>query len=177
MIEQLKSKICHILGKKITQTDDVTIKGIDFPCYMLEQLHSDEWIGTNLIHACLTMSDKMSIVRFGQCVSLDIVDAVRSKPHRKPFQQWAKNIREWKKFSTVPLVYFCPLIHNGIHFSLLEINELDKKIYHYDSITPRHVIAGDADNPTRVCEAALSEFGDLKFVYEEAVSDYYLLVL
>jgi hypothetical protein len=177
MIDELKSKICQILGKEMTQTDDVTIKGTDFPCYMLEQLYSDEWIGTNLIHACLTMSDKMSVIRFGQCVSLDVVDRVRSKPHRRPFQQWAKNISEWKKSSTVSLVYFCPLIHNGIHFSLLEINELDKKIYHYDSMAPAHVIAGDADNPTRVCEAALSEFGDLKFVYEEAVSDYYMLVL
>ena len=65
MIDQLKSKICQILGKEMTQTDDVTIKGTDFPCYMLEQLYSDEWIGTNLIHACLTMSDKMSVVRFG----------------------------------------------------------------------------------------------------------------
>jgi Ulp1 protease family, C-terminal catalytic domain len=177
MIDQLKTKICQILGKEMTQTDDVTIKGIDFPCYMLEQLYSDEWIGTNLIHACLTMSDKISVVRFCQCISLDIVDTVKSKPHRRPFQQLARKISEWKESSAAPLVYFCPLIHNGIHFSLLEINELDKKIYHYDSMAPAHVIAGNTDKPTRVCEAALSEFGDLKFVYEEAVSDYYILVL
>jgi len=177
MIDRLKSKICQILGKEMTQTDDVTIRGIDFPCYMLEQLYNDEWIGTNLIHACLTMSDKMSVIRFGQCISLDIVDTVKSRPHRRPFQQWAKKVSEWKESSTVPLVYFCPLIHNGIHFSLLEINELDKKIHHYDSMAPAHVIAGDADKPTRVCEAALSEFDDMKLVYEEAVSDKYLSVL
>jgi hypothetical protein len=54
-IDKLKSKICQILGKEMTQTDEVTIKGIDFPCSMFEQLYSDEWIGTNLIHACLNV--------------------------------------------------------------------------------------------------------------------------
>jgi len=167
-IDQLKSKICEVLGKEMTPTDDVTIKGIDFPCSMLEQLYSGEWIGTNLIHACLTMSNETSVVKFSQCVSLDVVNAARSKPHRRPFELWAKKISEWKESSTDPLVYFCPLLHDGTHFSLLEINDLDKKICHYDSMAPAHVIAGDVDNPTRVCEAALAEFGDLKFVYEEA---------
>jgi len=161
----------------MTQTDEVTIKGIDFSCSRLEQLYSDEWIGTDLINACLAMSDKTSAVRFGQDVSLDVVDKVRSKPHSRPFQLLPKKISEWKKSSTGPLVYFWPLIHNGNHFSLLEINELDEKIYHYDSLAPVHVIAGVVDNPTRVCKAARAEFGHLKFVYEEAVSDHYITML
>lgn len=52
-----------------------------------------------------------------------------------------------------------------------------RKSTHYDSIAPAYVIAGDSDNPTRVCEATCTEFSDLKFMYEEAVSDYYISVL
>jgi hypothetical protein len=44
-------------------------------------------------------------------------------------------------------------------------------------MAPAHIIAGDVDNPTRVYEAARAEFDDLKFVYEEAVGDYYITIL
>jgi hypothetical protein len=70
-------------------------------------------------------------------------------------------------------VYFCPLIYNGIHFSLLEINELNKKIYYYDFMAPKHIIAGYPDNSIKVCKVACTEFNDLKFVYDKAINNYY----
>jgi hypothetical protein len=39
-------------------------------------------------------------------------------------------------------VYFCPLNSNNNHFTLLEINEREKKIYYYNSMADQGVIDG-----------------------------------
>jgi hypothetical protein len=159
-VDHLTSDICTTLGKLgVTDADDVTIKGIDFSCSMFQQLRSDILIGTNLIHACLTMSDKLPFVRFGQCISLDEVSKRKIRPIHTPFNLWAKKIEEWRRESKDrPLVYFCPLLSNGNHFSLLEINEIERMIHHYDSMASEAIInsiVGDKSQPTRVCEKVL----------------------
>jgi Ulp1 protease family, C-terminal catalytic domain len=40
------------------------------------------------------------------------------------------------------LVHFCPLNVNSNHFTLLEINERERVIYHYDSMASQGVING-----------------------------------
>jgi hypothetical protein len=39
-------------------------------------------------------------------------------------------------------VYFCPLSINNNHFTLLEINEREKKIYRYNSMVGQDIIDG-----------------------------------
>jgi hypothetical protein len=39
-------------------------------------------------------------------------------------------------------VYFCPLSINNNHFTLLEINEREKKIYRYNSMAGQDIIDG-----------------------------------
>jgi hypothetical protein len=59
---------------------------------------------------------------------------------------WRKKIESFKReaqdenSAAVPLVYFCPLNLNDNHFTLLDINEQNKKIYHYDSMADEGVI-------------------------------------
>jgi hypothetical protein len=48
----------------------------------------------------------------------------------------------WENGASIPLVYFCPLNLNDNHFTLLEINEQDEKIYHYNSMADEGVING-----------------------------------
>jgi len=47
------------------------------------------------------------------------------------------------------LVHFRPLYQNLNHFTLLEINDREKQIRHYDSMAGKDVIEGTA-KPTRV---------------------------
>lgn len=42
------------------------------------------------------------------------------------------------------MVHFRPLNHNDNHFTLLEINEREEKIRHYDSMADKDVIEGTA---------------------------------
>jgi hypothetical protein len=67
----------------------------------------------------------------------------------------------------ISLVYFCPLNHNK-HFTLLEINEREKAIRHYDSMADPAVIKGE--KTTRISTLVEKEFGGLNFSYSEAVS-------
>jgi hypothetical protein len=62
------------------------------------------------------------------------------------------------------LVFFCPINHQNNHYSLLEINKLERKIRHFD------LLAG------RACQDWVSsliekEFADLNYLYKEAVSN------
>jgi hypothetical protein len=41
-------------------------------------------------------------------------------------------------------VYFGPLNSNNNHFTLLEINEREQKIYHYDSMASQGIVDGRA---------------------------------
>jgi hypothetical protein len=159
-IDQLKRDICTALGKpEVTDADDVTINGTDFSCSMFEQLRSNMLFGTNLIHACLIMSDKLPFVRFGRCISLHEVSKRKIWPIHGPFIPWAKKIDDWRRESrNRPLAYFCPLLSNGNHFSLLEINEIERKILHYDSMASEAIInstLGDKSQRTKVCEKVL----------------------
>ena len=49
----------------------------------------------------------------------------------------------------IPSYIFCPLNINGNHFTLLEINERESVIYHYDSKADQGIIDGRAKQ-TRV---------------------------
>jgi hypothetical protein len=60
------------------------------------------------------------------------------------------------------LVYFYPVNHQNNHYSLLEINEPERKIRHFDSLAERA-------RQDRVSSLIKKEFAGLKYSYEEAV--------
>jgi hypothetical protein len=66
------------------------------------------------------------------------------------------------------LVYFRPINSRNNHFTLLEINEREKVIRHYDSDAAPEVIKGDKG--TRISDLVKKDFGGLKFSYSETVS-------
>jgi hypothetical protein len=47
-------------------------------------------------------------------------------------------------WDAVRLIYFRPLNHNNNHFTLLEINEREEKIRHYNLMADRGVIESTA---------------------------------
>jgi hypothetical protein len=62
-----------------------------------------------------------------------------------PLAGWRKTIEKFRSEGQgqgIRLVYFCPLNSNNNHFTLLEINEREEKIYHYDSMVSQGIIDG-----------------------------------
>ena len=67
------------------------------------------------------------------------------KPIPRPLKRWRQTIEKaQKEHGQNTLVFVCPLHTNGNHFSLLEINDRERKIYHYDSRADPRVIDGRA---------------------------------
>ena len=150
-VEQLKADICTKVLRKsdLGEDDTVTINGTEFGCNMLDRLRHGEKLNAWLLLACAKISDKPSFVRYGYSVPLQEPfgkrNGIRDIP--RPFESWRKNVDSWSKANkvhgtAVPLVYFCPLTRSSNHFTLLEINERDEKIYHYDSGADEDVIGG-----------------------------------
>lgn len=149
-MDQLMDRIRELLGKEFTDADDITISGKDFPCRMFRQLYAGDWFGTELIDACLTMSDKLPFMRFSFCIQLDH----GTRPLKAPFQVWGERVNEWRsKANGQRLAYLSPLIHNGNHFSLLEINEIERKIFHYDSLASQN--STSTAEPSKLQQAVL----------------------
>jgi hypothetical protein len=74
----------------------------------------------------------------------------RMKPVKRPLAGWIRkttDLRDKAKDTfgdAVRLVHFRPLNHNNNHFTLLEINEREEKIRHYNSMADKGVIEGTA---------------------------------
>jgi hypothetical protein len=97
-----------------------------------------------IIAAAMELTDKPSCVRYGLSVPLDQHEDDIVVPHTKPFGLWRKKVDNYRREveHNVRLVYFCPLNLDTDHFTLLEINEPLKTIYHYNSMAGHDVISG-----------------------------------
>jgi len=86
------------------------------------------------IAAAMELTDKPSCVRYGLSVPLHDDKSVR--PITNPFGLWRRKIDEYRRNadSDEKLVYFCPLNLDANHFTLLEVNEQNRMILHYDSM-------------------------------------------
>jgi hypothetical protein len=149
-----------VLGKRKLEDDDsVTVDGgVELSCNIFNKLHKGEWFDAWLLMTGMKMSDKPFFVRYGYSVPLDQFERFNRSGTRRvsrPLAGWRKKI---EKFSSevqtqqrqdIRLMYFCPLNSNASHFTLLEINERESKIYYYDSMASKDVING-SEKPTRV---------------------------
>ncbi|KAK4233952.1 hypothetical protein C8A03DRAFT_38303 [Achaetomium macrosporum] len=170
-IDRLVEKVRDLLGKQeFGEYDYIMINGeVNFPCDSLHRLRPGRWLDMWSIAAAMEMTDKHRSVRYGLSVDLDEVKEDGVVPKLRPLGLWRKKVDQYrKKAAGVPLIYLCPLNLNANHFTLLEINEQVKMIYHYDSMANRRIIQRKTKT-SRVRQVVEEEFGYLGSGYEEAV--------
>ncbi|KAJ9503197.1 hypothetical protein H2202_001351 [Exophiala xenobiotica] len=189
LIEDVSTKV---LGKrKFEDVDIVAVNNIPVTCDTFDGLRYGEWLNDNMINLAMNISDKPDFVRHGFSVPLDEGGRTRTtRPIDRPLAAWARGINRLREKersgfeSTTPLVYFCPLNHYGAHFTLLEINDQEKVIRHYDSRADQATIDGGGKQTrvarlvevrsslmlrtTEVLTRMQEEFADLKYAYIEA---------
>ncbi|RHZ45973.1 uncharacterized protein CDV56_104172 [Aspergillus thermomutatus] len=177
LIERVSTKL---FSKTMLGDDDtVTVNGsVELSCDIFQRLRRDEWLDTWTIIAGMQISDKPAFIRHIESVPLDemIGRSGRPKQIKQPLAGLAKKIEKYRSeakeiFGTgTCLVYFCPINHRNNHFTLLEINEREKVIRHYDSMADPAVVKGDKG--TRISDLVKEEFGRLKYSYSEANMDH-----
>jgi hypothetical protein len=99
-----------------------------------------------MVFAGIQMSDKPCFVNYGQSIPLG---RTGMRHTHRPLAGWRKTIESLPQHRQNTLVHFCPLNINGNRFTLLEINERESVIYHYDSKADQGIIDGRAKQ-TRV---------------------------
>lgn len=125
------------LSKSVT-SNRLSVRDSQLPCAFniiaLQKLKGSTWLNDELLVACLNLSGKLPFVRVGRCIPIH-QDLRPNIPMERPFQIASQNIKTWRKEAgQSELVYFFPLNQNCNHFTLLEINEREGYIYHYNSI-------------------------------------------
>lgn len=105
----------------------------EFDVAALQRLKENTWLNDELLVTCLHLSLKSRFVRIGWSVQIHRDDQ-RNVPMKRPFERASQEIQAWKDKESLQLVYFFPLFQHGNHFTLLEINEKEGYIYHYDSM-------------------------------------------
>ncbi|KAE8358565.1 hypothetical protein BDV27DRAFT_163459 [Aspergillus caelatus] len=150
------------------RNDTIAINnGMEIPCDIFDRLRPGRWLDSWTINALMQISDKPAFVKHDLSIPLDQKSGNNVlRPIKHPLRAWATKIAKFREEARkasgelVPLVFFCPINHKGQHFSLLEINEREKVIRHYDSMAK-------VTTRLRMTEVVEEQFGDLKFPYEE----------
>lgn len=157
---------------------------------IFDKLRSKKWLNCWDIAAALEMIDRPAFVQLGISIPLHTKNTNGEvTPISNPLHQWRKKIdddqRKGKNDLEGPQVYICPLNINANHFTLLEINQQTKMIYHYDPMASHGIIRRKTKSSTvrRVVEVSglrtlfngsanlpQEEFKYLSFGYTEAVS-------
>jgi hypothetical protein len=140
-IDRVVREIGQVCGEQsLIDEDAITINGsVEIPNGMFDRLRSQEWLNCWDIAAALEMADRPIYVKLGLSVPLHKEDTNGViTPTLEPLHRWRKKIDEYRYKVNHdlegPQVYICPLNVNTTHFTLLEINEQMKMIYHYDSM-------------------------------------------
>ncbi|KAI8681926.1 hypothetical protein NCS55_00446200 [Fusarium keratoplasticum] len=156
------SAACVELGTLSEQIRDsitgnmLLVEGTDFLFGVdsLRRLSGRTWLNDEVILACLHLSDKLAFVRVGFSVSIHQQMQAHSLMQR-PFERVVEQMAKWHRQvgAGTRLVCFFPLFQSQSHFSLLEINEREESIFHYDSMGETE----DSDIKVRreICEKEL----------------------
>ncbi|KAA8652085.1 uncharacterized protein ATNIH1004_000989 [Aspergillus tanneri] len=172
LIEGVNTKV---LSKAMFEHDDTIAINMsaELPCEIFQRLRPGHWLDMWTIMGLMQLSDKPAFVRHDLSIPLDEIGSNNQiRPIKRPLRGWAMRIakhrREAKEAfgNVVPLVYFCPINHNNNHFTLVEINERERAIRHYDSMAQADTIHGTKE--TRMSRLIKEEFSGLKFSYQEA---------
>ena len=147
-IDRAVEQICRVLGKRpLDQEDSTLVNGtVELSYSMFDRLRSKAWLSCWDITAALNMTDRPASVKLGLSVPLHEEHTnSENTPHPNPLGRWREQIDEYrcqgKNDLGGPRVYLCPLNFHTNHFTLLEINEQTKMIYHYDSMASQRIIS------------------------------------
>ncbi|KAL4869551.1 hypothetical protein BDV12DRAFT_196177 [Aspergillus spectabilis] len=172
LVEGVKAKVLD--QTTLDSTDTLAVNGsMELESTILQHLRQGERLDAWTILAAMQISDRPAFVRHDKSIPLDEIIEVepvkRTRPFRRPLAEWAKKISKYRRQAkdtfgdTVPLVFFCPINHTDSHYTLLEINERERVIRHYDSLADRNGVG-----KTRISKLVQEEFGALKFSFQEA---------
>lgn len=91
------------------------------------------------------IADRPTSVHFCESIAVnDIGRHGRIISKQKPFEAWVKDIAELRRKAEdiAPLIFYSPIFHTQSHFTLLEIDDGEKTIRHYDSMAELTTING-----------------------------------
>ncbi|KAH8431011.1 uncharacterized protein LDX57_008672 [Aspergillus melleus] len=167
LIKRIRSSI--LAGSK-PGYDGFTVSGsVELSCDVFQRFHPGKWLDAWAILAAMHISDKPANVTYNMSIPLDEDKNNQVQQIEKPLSRWAKKIEKHKQtLGPAPLVHFCPINHRKNHFTLLELNEKEEIIRHYDSMAKPD--PAKAIKETRLSKLVQEEFGSLGFSFLEAVS-------
>ena len=146
-IDRVVEGVGRVLGKHMLGDEDsIMVNGaVELSCGVFNRLRSREWLNCWDIAAALEMIDRPVFVRLGLSVPLHRKDTNGEvTPVSNPLRHWRNKIDDYrcegKNDFEGQQVYICPLNVNVDHFTLLEINEQTKVVYHYDSMASHAII-------------------------------------
>lgn len=146
-----------ILGKrKLEGIDAVVVNQVPVVCSTFDRLRYGKWLNDEIINLAMSISDKPDSVVYGYSVPLDADRKSRTtRPSGRPLAAWGQRVNRLREKSrnafgkAISLVYYCPLNHRNAHFTLLEINDQERSIRHYDSAVSQATTDGNLES-TRV---------------------------
>ncbi|QKX61623.1 uncharacterized protein TRUGW13939_08775 [Talaromyces rugulosus] len=165
-------QLVHLISNKVLhkntpdKEDTISVNGsTELFCNIFEQLRPGRWMSDEIIMAVMQIVDKPTFVRHGLRIPLDEIVHGQLQAIKRPFANWARQMGNYRRVTKEAdsLVYFCPINHQNSHYSLLEINEPERKIHHFDSLAERA-------RQDRVSSLIKKEFAGLKYLYEEAAT-------
>ncbi|KPA38771.1 hypothetical protein FLAG1_08395 [Fusarium langsethiae] len=108
----------------------------EFGVESIQKLDGTTWLNDEVILACLHLSDRLPFVRIGFSIPVHQQTEVH-RPMPRPFERAAKQLEEWRSMTEEQswLICFFPLLQHENHFSLLEVNERERCVFHYDSLS------------------------------------------
>ena len=156
-VKELLCDISSMLGKQNLQDSDLVAlnDGKQIECKSFWKLRNDEYFDAWLIYACMQISDKPSFVNIAYSIPLDRTDKkgrmfTISRPFLGLRTQLDKLRKEFEATSEEQLIMLCPVNWRNKHFSLLEFNESERKIYHYDSSSSVPALRDEIKGRSRV---------------------------
>jgi hypothetical protein len=131
----------NIIGVSVPHAEDFVVidGGSEISCTTLERLLPRRWLDNWMIAVAIQMSDKSQAVNYGHSIALDELEG--SQPIARPLAKWREKIEDMRQ-QHQKTIHICPLYINGNHFTLLEVNDRERAVYHYDSMATQAVISG-----------------------------------
>ena len=144
-VDNLIALLHHVQPDNAECSSVIVGDAVELPYESLERLRPGRWLDIWLLGAAMQLVDKPSCVIYGLSVPLGEDKDGRRVAITYPFGLWRKKIDEYrdKAGKDAKQIYFCPVNTDTNHFTLLEINERRRMIYHYDS-AGRDVLRGRA---------------------------------
>jgi hypothetical protein len=150
--DQLISRIStQVFNKRSLSDHDTFIinHSLKLPADIFHSLRPGQWLDSWVIRVAMHIADRPASVHFRDSIPVnDIGRRGRMRSIKRPFEAWVKEIAGLRTKAGdepegyTPLVFYSPIHHTDSHFTLLEIDDGEKVIRHYDSLAEPTTING-----------------------------------